>query len=88
MNRPPACTYLLVRTTCLLLVRSRGVWSKIFHIRVGVFGRRFPHSSRGVWSCKTTQNHRILWKTSGMDEPKADVGLGELIKALDFLIGP
>ena len=28
-----------------------------------VFGRRSTPSSEGVWSCKTHQNHRFLWKT-------------------------
>ena len=52
-----ACTWYV--GTCLLLVRTCGVWSKESATTCGVWSKW----TCGVWSCKTHQNHRICGKT-------------------------
>ena len=54
--------------TCLLLVRTCGVWSKESAPTCGVWSKR----TCGVWSCKTPRNHRILWKShiEGVERPQ------------------
>ena len=56
-NEGEACTWYV--GTCLLLVRTCGVWSKESATTCGVWSK----GTCGVWSCKTHQNHRILWKS-------------------------
>ena len=59
MNRPPACTYLSVLLDQYYLY-VLGVFVRSFRPLLGVFVR---FSLEGVCQCKTTRNHRILWKT-------------------------
>ena len=56
----PTSARSVTRTVRMRFSVGTGVWSKESATTCGVWSKW----TCGVWSCKTHQNHRILWKTS------------------------